>query len=46
MDFRLNDEQQQLAESVKKFLAKDYSFEQRKAILATDSGLRSRRWAY
>jgi alkylation response protein AidB-like acyl-CoA dehydrogenase len=45
MDFRLNDEQQQLAESVKKFLAKDYSFEQRKAILATDSGVSDKVWA-
>jgi alkylation response protein AidB-like acyl-CoA dehydrogenase len=45
MDFRLNDEQQQLAESVKKFLAKDYGFEQRKAILATDSGASDKVWA-
>jgi alkylation response protein AidB-like acyl-CoA dehydrogenase len=45
MDFRLNDEQQQLAESIKKFLAKDYSFEQRKAILATPSGVSDKVWA-
>jgi alkylation response protein AidB-like acyl-CoA dehydrogenase len=45
MDFRLNDEQQQLAESIKKFLAKDYSFEQRKAILATPNGVSDKVWA-
>jgi alkylation response protein AidB-like acyl-CoA dehydrogenase len=45
MDFRLNDEQQQLAESIKKFLAKDYSFEQRKAILATSNGISDKVWA-
>ncbi len=45
MDFRLNDEQQQLAESIKKFLAKDYSFEQRKAILATPTGVSDKVWA-
>ncbi len=45
MDFRLNEEQQQLAESIKKFLAKDYGFEQRKAILATDAGVSDKVWA-
>jgi alkylation response protein AidB-like acyl-CoA dehydrogenase len=45
MDFRLNDEQQQLAESIKKFLAKDYSFEHRKAILATPDGSSDKVWA-
>jgi alkylation response protein AidB-like acyl-CoA dehydrogenase len=45
MDFRLNDEQQQLAESIKKFLAKDYSFEQRKAILSTPTGISDKVWA-
>jgi alkylation response protein AidB-like acyl-CoA dehydrogenase len=45
MDFRLNDEQQQLAESIKKFLAKDYSFEHRKAILATPAGTSDKVWA-
>jgi alkylation response protein AidB-like acyl-CoA dehydrogenase len=45
MDFTLNDEQQQLAESVKKFLGKDYGFEQRKSILATDSGSSDKVWA-
>jgi alkylation response protein AidB-like acyl-CoA dehydrogenase len=44
MDFRLNDEQQQLAESIKKFLAKDYSFEQRKAILASPAGTSDKVW--
>jgi alkylation response protein AidB-like acyl-CoA dehydrogenase len=44
MDFRLNDEQQQLAESIQKFLAKDYSFDQRKAILATPTGTSDKVW--
>jgi alkylation response protein AidB-like acyl-CoA dehydrogenase len=44
MDFRLNDEQQQLAESIKKFLAKDYAFEQRKAILASPTGVSDKVW--
>jgi alkylation response protein AidB-like acyl-CoA dehydrogenase len=45
MDFRLNEEQQQLAESIKKFLAKDYSFEHRKAILASPAGVSDKVWA-
>ncbi len=45
MDFRLNDEQQQLSDSIKKFLAKDYGFEQRKEIIASEQGSSSKVWA-
>jgi alkylation response protein AidB-like acyl-CoA dehydrogenase len=38
MNFELSDEQQQLADSVRKYLAAHYSFEQRKAILASPNG--------
>ena len=33
MNFEYSDEQQQLADSVRKYLANDYSFEKRKAIV-------------
>ena len=45
MDFRLNEEQQQLADSIQKYFAKDYGFEQRKAILASASGTSAEVWA-
>jgi alkylation response protein AidB-like acyl-CoA dehydrogenase len=38
MNFELSDEQQQLADSVRKYLAAHYGFDQRKAILASASG--------
>jgi alkylation response protein AidB-like acyl-CoA dehydrogenase len=38
MNFELSDEQQQLADSVRKYLAAHYSFEQRKAIVASPNG--------
>jgi alkylation response protein AidB-like acyl-CoA dehydrogenase len=38
MNFELSDEQQQLADSVRKYLAAHYGFEQRKAIVASASG--------
>jgi alkylation response protein AidB-like acyl-CoA dehydrogenase len=38
MNFEYSDEQQQLADSVRKFLAQAYGFEQRKAILGSASG--------
>jgi alkylation response protein AidB-like acyl-CoA dehydrogenase len=38
MNFELSDEQQQLADSVRKYLAAHYGFEQRKAILASPNG--------
>ena len=33
MNFELSEEQQQLADSLRKMLANDYGFEQRKAII-------------
>jgi alkylation response protein AidB-like acyl-CoA dehydrogenase len=38
MNFEYSDEQQQLADSVRKFLAQAYGFEQRKAIIQSASG--------
>ena len=38
MDFEYNEEQQLLADSVKRFIEKDYSFEARKKIVASDAG--------
>ena len=38
MNFDYSDEQQQLADSVRKFLAQSYGFEQRKAILQSARG--------
>ncbi len=45
MNFELSDEQQQLADSVVKALAKDYGFEQRQNIVRSDSGLSASAWA-
>ena len=39
MNFDLTPEQQQLADSVSKYLANEYSFEKRKAIVHSDSGV-------
>ena len=36
MNFELSDEQQQLSESVRKYLAGHYGFEQRKAIMKAE----------
>lgn len=38
MNFELSDEQQQLADSVRKYLASHYGFEQRQAIIASATG--------
>ncbi len=38
MNFETSSEQQQLADSVRKVLANDYSFEKRKPILQSASG--------
>ena len=38
MNFEYSDEQQQLADSVRKFLSNHYGFEQRKAILQSAGG--------
>ena len=45
MDFALNDEQKQLADSVKRFIEKDYDFEARKKIIASDEGWSPQAWA-
>jgi len=45
MNFDYNEEQQLLADSVRRYLAKDYDFEARKKILATKEGWSERVWA-
>jgi alkylation response protein AidB-like acyl-CoA dehydrogenase len=44
MNFELSDEQQQLSESVRKYLASHYGFEQRKAVIASPQGQSSAAW--
>ncbi len=45
MNFEYSDEQQQLADSLRKYLAKEYGFEQRKAIIQSPSGESGSAWA-
>lgn len=45
MDFELSDEQQQLADAVRKWLAGSCGFEQRQAIQRSSSGFSSSTWA-
>lgn len=45
MNFELSDEQQQLADAVRKMLAADYAFEQRQAIVRSDAGFSATLWA-
>jgi alkylation response protein AidB-like acyl-CoA dehydrogenase len=45
MNFEYSDEQQQLADSLGKFLANEYGFEQRKAIIHSASGFSDSAWA-
>jgi alkylation response protein AidB-like acyl-CoA dehydrogenase len=45
MNFELSDEQQQLADSVRKVLASDYGFEHRQTIVRSDSGFDAALWA-
>jgi alkylation response protein AidB-like acyl-CoA dehydrogenase len=45
MNFELTDEQQQLADSVRKVLAGDYTFEKRQAIVRSASGFDEKAWA-
>jgi len=45
MNFDYSDEQQQLADSLQKYLASQYGFEQRKAILNSASGVSDAAWA-
>ena len=45
MNFDYNEEQQLLAESVRRFLARDYGFEKRKGIVDSSEGWSPRAWA-
>ena len=45
MDFSFTDEQRQLGDSLEKFLSKEYGFEARKAIVASDTGWSRKVWA-
>src|SRR4026209_388732 len=45
MNFDYNEEQQLLADSVRRFLAKDYDFEARRKIVASEAGLSASAWA-
>lgn len=45
MNFELSDEQQQLADSVGKFLTSDYSFEKRQAIVRSETGCSEAVWS-
>jgi len=45
MNFEYSDEQQQLADSVRKFLTQAYGFEQRKGVLNSASGVSEQAWA-
>jgi len=45
MNFDYNEEQQLLADSVRRFLAKDYDFETRRKIVATEAGCSPQVWA-
>ncbi len=44
MDFELTDEQRQLQDSVARFVQDNYSFEQRRAIVATEAGYSEDYW--
>ncbi|MBE0619859.1 MAG: acyl-CoA dehydrogenase family protein [Burkholderiales bacterium] len=45
MDFIYSDEQQQLRDSLQKYIAKEYGFEARKAIIASKQGFSDKVWA-
>ena len=45
MNFNLNEEQVQFADALKRWIGRDYSFEQRRAIIATPEGSSSQAWA-
>jgi alkylation response protein AidB-like acyl-CoA dehydrogenase len=45
MNFDYNEEQQLLADSVRRFLAKDYGFEARRKIVASDKGWSPEAWS-
>ncbi|MCJ7837857.1 MAG: acyl-CoA dehydrogenase family protein, partial [Burkholderiales bacterium] len=45
MDFIFSDEQQQLRDSLQKYISKEYGFEARKAIIASKQGFSDKVWA-
>jgi len=45
MDFTFKEEQQQFADALRRWLEKDYSFEARKKIIHSDSGVSEQAWA-
>jgi hypothetical protein len=45
MNFDYNEEQQLLADSVRRFLAKDYDFEARSKVVASAEGWSAKVWA-
>lgn len=45
MDFNFKEEQQQFADALKRWIAKDYSFETRKKIIQSSSGVSDAAWA-
>jgi len=45
VDFQLNEEQQLLADSVRKMLDRSYDFESRKKIIASSDGSSAEAWA-
>ena len=45
MDFNFSEEQQLLRDSINKFIARDYGFEARKAIVASEQGFSDKVWA-
>ncbi len=45
MDFIFSDEQQQLRDSLQRYISKEYGFEARKAIMASKSGYSEKVWA-
>ncbi len=45
MDFKFSDEQQQLRDSLQKYISKEYGFEARKAIMESKTGYSEKVWA-
>ena len=45
MDFSLTQEQQQFADAIKRWVAKDYNFEQRKHIIQSEAGVSDTAWS-
>jgi alkylation response protein AidB-like acyl-CoA dehydrogenase len=45
MDFNFNPEQQQLADALKRWIARDYDFEKRRAIVRSEAGVSDAAWS-